>query len=259
MPILHFTGKILPYDPSAFVLAIKDLPSVEWNDQFSGQTLKIATKIDQSIIDIEFEVQHFNENDDLSSLLMRAWDLARAAVDLYCFKVGWGLTVYIDKLIKPDGSVSTIRPEAPLVAGHATALDSTNPNVNNFDVCYRLMLVEPGLFMSMNDLIVSITLPHHASVNCARAIEGLRTLMVPGEPDRKKAWPIFQSNLNIERSYREPVTDTSTGPRHGDRTWIPGSVVNDIVERSWIIMNRFLEYRKGGNMPLPKSEFPLLS
>lgn len=257
MPIVHFKGKVLPYDPSAFVINVNDLPTVEWNDQHTNQKLKITTRIVASIIDVEFEVETFNEQDP-SSLLMRAWDLARAAVDLFSFKFGWGLSVSIDTLVKPDGTSSTIRPEIPL-SQYSTALHSTNPAVNNFDVCYRLLVSEPELFMAMNDLIVSITLPHHASTNCARAVEGLRVLTTSVATPRSQAWPIFQLNLNIDRAYREYITDVSTGPRHGDRTWIPGTTVNEVVTRSWIIMNRFLEFRKRGNQQLPLNEFPMLT
>jgi hypothetical protein len=258
MPIVHFKGKVLPYEPTAFVIDIKDLPSVTWHDTYTGQDLKITTRIDASIIDIEFDCQVFEEK-DFSSFLMRAWDIARAAVDLSSFKLAWGLSVIIETLIKPDGTASTILPKMETLAQYSTALSLSNPKINNFDICYRLLLGEPALFQAMNDLIVSITLPHHASVNCARAVEGLRVLMTNSAMDRKQAWPIFQTNLNIDRAYREYVTDVSTGPRHGDRAHIPGDVVNRTVERSWIIMNRFLEFRKRGNQQLPLSEFPLLT
>lgn len=258
MPIVHFRGRVLPYDPSAYTVSFRDLPPVDWHDQYTKQVMKITTRIDASIIDVEIDAPVFNEQDP-SSFLMRAWDLARAAVDLYSFKVGWGLSIIIDTLVKPDGSVATIMPKMETLAPYSTALNTSDPAVNNFDVCYRLLLAEPALFMAMNDLIVSITLPHHAAVNCARAVEGLRVLMAPAGTPRQQAWPIFQENLNIDRAYREYVTDVSTGPRHGDRAFIPGDIVTETVKHSWIMMNRFLEYRKRGSHPLPLAEFPLLT
>jgi hypothetical protein len=60
VPIVRFKGKVLPYDPSAFVIDVKDLPPVEWNDQYTSQKLKITTRIIASIIDIEFEVETFS-------------------------------------------------------------------------------------------------------------------------------------------------------------------------------------------------------
>jgi hypothetical protein len=256
MPVVHFQGKVLPYDPKAFTISINNLPPVNWNDPKVQVTIR--TEVNASIVDVEFELKNYDDT-LLESLLMRAWDLARAAVDLYSFKVGWGLTVYLDTLIKPDGSTSTIRPEMPTLTQHITALESSDPTVNNFDICYRLLVSEPALFMALNDLVVSITLPHHATTNCARAIEGLRVLMTSATTPRAQAWPTFQQNLNIDRAYREFITETSTGPRHGDRTWIPGTTVNEVVTRSWIIMNRFLEYRKRGNQQLPLNQFRLLT
>lgn len=256
MPIVHLKGKVLPYAPHAFLIESKNLPELNWTDQRAGQVMKIATRIEASIIDIKFDLDVFDEN-DISSLLMRAWDLARAAVDLCSFKVGWGLSVTIDTLVKPDGTESTILPKMETLAPYSTAVDSSDPKVNNLDICYRLVVKEPALFMALNDLIVSISLPHHAAVNCARVIEGLRKLIAP-EKDRSKAWPIMRASLNIEQTYLTYVTDLSTAPRHGDREWIPGPTVIEATKRAWIVMNRFLEFRKRGNQPLPLAEFPLL-
>lgn len=256
MPIVHFKGKILPYEPSAFTISIRDLPSVTWSEQNLAQTLKITSKIEASVIDIEFDVQVFNENDP-ALLLNRAWDLARAAVDLYSFQVGWGLGVVIDTMVTPDGRVLTILPKMETLAHHSTAVRSADPKVNNFDACYRILVSEPALFMAMNDLIVSITLPHHAVVNCARVIEGLRSILAPGV-DRKQTWLIMQAALNAEGAYLSYVTDLSAPPRHGDKAWIPGPTVIESTKRTWIVMNRFLEFRKRGSQPLPIAEFPLL-
>lgn len=259
MPTIHFKGKVLPYSPNDYKIDAKDIPTVDWVDQSVGQTYRISTTLENSLIDIAFEVQSFNGADQLASMVMRAWDLSRALVDLVSFQHAWGLSVILDTLVMADGSVSTFMPKDERLAQYSSAIRSSDPTINNFDICYRLLLGEPALFMALNDLIVSITLPHHASVNCARAVEGLRVLMTSPTTDRKQAWPIFQTNLNIDRAYREYVTDTSTGPRHGDRAHIPGTVVMEVVKRSWIIMNRFLEYRKRGNTPLPWPEFPLLT
>ena len=256
MPIVHMKGKVLPYDPTAFVVNVKDLPPLTWKNGQTGNCTKITTRIDASVVDIEFDVNAFHEK-DIPALMMKAWDLARAAVDLWCFKVGWGLSVVIDSIVKPDGTSATILSKDEPLGVLATALDSSQNGINHYDTCYRLLVSEPPLFMALNDLIVSITVPHHASVNCARAIEGLRVLMAPGE-GRKDAWAIMRSNLNIEAEYLTFVTDLSTAPRHGDRTWIPGPTVSEAVRRTWIVMNRFLEFRKRGSKSLPLAEFPLL-
>jgi len=256
MPIVHLKGRVLPFAPGAFAINIKDLPALNWTDGKTGQAMTITTRIDMSVIDVEFDLQTFDEA-DLPELMKRAWDLSRAAVDLYCFKVGWGLGVIIDSIVRPDGTPATIIAKNEVLAPFSTALDSSQPGINNYDVCYRLLVTEPPLFMALNDLIASITIPHHASTNCARVIEGLRTQIAPGM-DRKKAWAEMRSNLNVETEYLTFITDLSTGPRHGDRGFIPGPTVTEVVSRTWQVMNRFLEFRKRGNKSLPIVEFPLL-
>jgi hypothetical protein len=111
--------------------------------------------------------------------------------------------------------------------------------------------------MALNDLVTANTLPHYSPVTCARTIEGLRHLIAPGlQP--KDGWSSLRQNLNIDENYLKFITDHSKGPRHGDPQHIPGAITTDIITRTWVIMNRFLEYRKRGNDALPISEFPML-
>ena len=124
---------------------------------------------------------------------------------------------------------------------------------------WDLVLSDPPLFQALDDLIVLITLPHHAAVDCARAIEGLRNLVAARGATVSRSWEQMRNALQLDRSFLQPITDTSTAPRHGDRNFIPGTTVTEIVRRSWIIMDRFLEYQKRGNISLPATDFPLLA
>jgi hypothetical protein len=189
---------------------------------------------------------------------MRAIDLARAAIDIFCFANGWGLTVWIDTFIKPDGAEQFLLAQMPQLAPLCTAFNLA-PSGGKIEDVWRIVVGEPAIFMALNDLIAGITWPHYAPVNCARAIEGIRNMITPLGTDRKQGWPLMRANLNIEQGYLSFITDQSTGPRHGDRAFIPGTEVNKTVERSWIVMDRFLEFRKRGNQPLPLVEFPMLT
>jgi hypothetical protein len=110
----------------------------------------------------------------------------------------------------------------------------------------------------MHELIEAITLPGLVAINCGRALDGLRNIILPNDTDRRSGWIKLQDELNLGKGFREFVMKISIPPRHGDRTDIPASVSQDILERSWKIMNRFIEYRRRGNQPLPISEFPPL-
>jgi hypothetical protein len=70
---------------------------------------------------------------------------------------------------------------------------------------------------------------------------------------------MMRRNLHIDRAYLDFITDQSIGSRHGDPQHIPGGPVTETVRRAWVVMNRYLEYRKRGNGPLTAPEFPLLT
>ncbi len=254
MPIVYFTGRVLP-SAEAIKITVRDLPAAHWEEVSLGLVMDFTVQIQDSKVSVECQVNRY-QDDDLPHLHMRAIDLARAAIDIFCFANGWGLTIWLDTFIKPDGAEQFLVSQMPQLAPLCTAFNLA-PTGGQVEDVWKLVVSEPAIFMALNDLIAGITWPHFAPVNCARAIEGLRVLMVP-TTDRKQAWPIFQTNLNIERDYREYVTDISTGPRHGDRAFIPSTLVTETITRSWVIMNRFLEFRKGGNRPLPLADFPLL-
>lgn len=258
MATIHFTGRVLP---SVLKITLQDVPQVRWQATDIGLDMTFTISITDSIVDIECEANRFNQSDVLP-LYMRALDLARASVDLVAFAGGYGATVFLDTIITPEGSSSAIFPESPEVRGLCTAF-TINSQAGNQDSrlgdVFRIVFSEPALFMALNDLISGITLPHHAPVNCARAIESLRNLIAPPGTSRKDAWDLLRENLRVEKDYLEYITGHSTGPRHGDRSHIPGTRVTEITRRAWVVMNRFLEFRKRLNEPLPTSEFPLLS
>jgi hypothetical protein len=148
----------------------------------------------------------------------------------------------------------------PFLAGHLTAFDVSpqNTSSNNYDAMYRLTISDPSLLMAISDLVSAISNPNDVPINCGRAIDGIRVMMCPPRLKRAKGWPIMREKLNLGEDYLLLITDTSTGPRHGDRTFISGDIVTNVMNRSWIIMNRYLEFRKRGEQPLSLAEFPLL-
>jgi hypothetical protein len=251
---VSFTGRVLP---AIVNLSFTNLPLVQWEDPERGLRLSFTTTIQNSAIRIDCALNQYSDS-YIDSLHMRALDIARAVVDLACFSTGYGATVILENMIKPDGTESRLFFHDPRLAALSTAFrlgPAPNPD---WEKVLHIVLTDPALFMAMNDLIVGITLPHDASVNCARALDGIRNMIAPGLPTRQ-SWEVLRNALNLSRDYLNLITDTSIAPRHGDRAHIPGTVVMEISRRSWIIMDRFLEYRKRGNQPLPLGEFPELS
>lgn len=137
---------------------------------------------------------------------------------------------------------------------------SLNPQPGQTPVgkVWDLLLADLPLLLILDDLIEAITVTNRAPVSCARAIEGLRHLFAQSDASVSESWQEMRTALRLDRSFLQLITETSTAPRHGDRSFVPGTLVTEIVKRSWMVMDRFFHYRKRGNTPLPASEFPLL-
>jgi hypothetical protein len=262
MPIYLFKGRILPEFAD---LSIWNVPTVHFSelphspDLPNGLNGTFHIAINHSGVDMTCIVEQ--RGISLSRIHNRAIAYLRAFVDLNCFATGAPLTVILDTAIDPDGISQSLRPIHPTLAELVT-VTTKNPEVPGafaLDVM-DTVIREPALFLALRDLVSALTYTDTAVVDCARAIEGLRLIMVPDEEDRKKSWPIFQETLNFDRAYREYITNLSVAPRHGDRTrWITGPMIDEVLKRSWIIMNRFMEFRRRGSQPLTAPDFELLT
>jgi hypothetical protein len=187
---------------------------------------------------------------------MRAYDIAKAMIDLVSFSTGHGLLFVLETLTENEDCITSVVPQQPELGALATSVAGHA----QFNQVLQIVLSDPPLILALRDLIDAITLWHRAPTSCARAIEALRHSVARGEMDRERQWKIFNEALRLERSYLTNVMAHSTGPRHGDPAHIPGAVTRDVAKRAWIVMDRYLEFRKrGGNSPLPISDFPVLS
>jgi len=256
MPTLQFTGRI---HPDVGQISVTNVPTVNWTDEEIGLEMAFSFQIEKSAVRVECRVNRFTP-DDIVPIWMRAFDLVRAAVDLTCFSTGIGATVILDILIDPSGARSTLLADSrKLLSGICTAFSLGGAPGGDFSTVLNIVLKEPALFMAMNDLVTAITLPHHSPVTCARAVERLRNIITLGVSGKGKGWESLRHNLQIDKEYLEFITGKSTGPRHGDPARVSGNITTEMVRRAWIIMNRFLEFRKRGNKPLASTEFPMLT
>jgi hypothetical protein len=185
-----------------------------------------------------------------------AEDFVHASVDLISFSNGWSLRFVMEILIDPEGQLSAPVNLHPALSPLCTSFNFLD---GSYAQVLKLVMSDPSLFIALNDLIVSLESGHLLPINCARAVEGLRNSLAPPEMSRKQGWVYFRETLRVDESYLTMITDTSTGPRHGDRTFIPGTTTGEIVRRSWVLMNRFLEFRKRGSIPFPAEDFPVLT
>lgn len=254
MPHIRFTGRTLP---SALELTHVTGAKLRWLLDEAGTIADFEIKIERGIITIDCECSCELTEELIVAIYIRSSDMARATVDIIAFSTGIGFMVILDKRIMPDGSESEIMPEDRSVASLCTAYGLDVSRRSDFSDVYRTVLSDPAIFMALHDLIESISNQHAAPVNCARAIEGIRHLIAPGL-DAKKGWIVLDNALRCNQTYTDLIISNSFQQRHGNRVPVSAPIVREIVQRSWVLMNRFLEYKKRGAAPLPQPEFPTL-
>lgn len=256
MPTVRFLGKVLPL---VVRTNVTDLPTVSWEEPPLGILFSVKISITNSIVDVWVEVNKF-EARDFDTLHMRAFDLVRACVNTMAFSTGYSLTVHFENAVWPDGSIRKILIENPSLRSLCTFAKFPTVTIQekrDFESATKLVMQEPALYFALNDLIQANSLPHEAPINCGRVLDGLRKIVAPTlKPSQ--GWPVLQSTVNSNEAYMRYVSDLSTNPRHGDRSYIPGTETSEALRRTWTIMNRFIEYRTRGNQALSLSIFPLL-
>ena len=249
MPQIQFIGRVLP---AGSHVMINNCPLVSYTSAQFGYKTEISVTVTDSIVTTVCNVDKY-DIEYLSSIYIGCVDVTQTLVNLAGFSLGTGLIVSLDHWIDPDGNISELNFNNPLVSGLCTAFSGDRLN----DIIH-VVFSEPHLFMALNDLILAITLHNHTLINCARSVEAIRHMIAGHGTDPKKAWPIMCSALNIDRAYLSLITDSSTKHRHGNIVEVSGPIVEDVTKRSWTIMDRFLHYRLAKSAYLPLAKFPLL-
>ena len=217
-------------------------------------------RIKNSIVEIVVNVSAY-QPEYLSYIYARAMNLARACLDLAAFQTGHGMIVVLETFTAPNGIVQAIVTGAPEVAGLCRAFRLpaiSAEEKSDWAAVLSLVISEPAILGSLNDLSQILSTHHQAPTNCGRVLDSLRRAVAPNETP-KQGWRTLQSLLNSDQAYMQYVSDYSTNPRHGDReTSIPESITIELMKRTWMLMDRFLAYRKMGSFPLSARDFPLL-
>jgi len=256
MSTVYFRGRVLP---APVEISFNDIPQSNWEWQEEGLTLHFTVRITKSKIEVECNLDRYHD-DYIVELHRRAYDLARASINVAAFATGFGVTVFFDEFVGPNGIPTPRVFTNPQLVPECTSFKmnpSTIQEKKDLEAILGIVMSEPALFMALNDLIYGVSTPHMTPVNCGRVVDALRKLIAP-DVEPKQGWPIFQNTIHADESYLTFISEHSKEQRHGGHVRIDGPTTTKIAVRTWAIMNRFLEFRKRGNQPLPLTEFPLL-
>jgi hypothetical protein len=190
----------------------------------------------------------------LQMSLVRAYELATAAVDLYAFSKGWALSVLLDDFII-DGRRRGIAFSETSVASLCNVIS----NEEDFLQTWEHLSGDFNLKFALRDLISSLSTLNYSAVAACRALESIKNSIAPDGSNDKEGWKLLREKLRIEREYIQFITDSSREPRHGNRGAAFGDDQLEITHRAWKIMDRYIEYlKRGASEVLPEDEFPLL-
>lgn len=256
MPRVQFSGYILP---AFHKLTIDPLPSTQSAIPDLGITLTCQPKILENNVTVDCDCNLFDPAEHLSAVFSRALEIVRVPVDLFAFANGVGLSVVLDRLTEENGKSGPVLMVDDALGRTATAVNNLSPD--QFSSIITFASRNPGFYLTLRDLIEILTEPYVAPRNGHRVVEGIRHLLSHGEQDKIKSWRKLQTTLQIERSYLDIIGTSSRASRHGEKTSaVTGQMSKEITYRVWAVMNRYIEFRKrGAVLPLPLSEFPLLT
>lgn len=256
MPTLVFRGTVRP---PIFKIKIASFPVIRYSWPDDDLTVDFILNVIDSKIEIICEVSRYDQDEHLSMLAMHAYELSMAAIDSFCFFYGFGLRPFIEIFIDPNGKQTALTPRTD-ASGLCTAfnLEPSYEGPDNFEAMMRLVIGERALLLALNDLIAPVSQFNLATINCARVIEALRAAMASPDWTRDQEWEFMRDQLNLTEQYTRFVIGLSIEPRHGKRKAPEPGQQAEITKRAWVVMNRFLEYRKRGNQKLPLADFKLL-
>lgn len=244
---VHFYGRVLPRLTS---ISIHRIANIRWNVPERDLSMLLLVQVKDSQIHVTMHLNKYRP-EQIRMLYNFAFDVSRTAVELVAFTKGWGLSVGLSKFVGPDGE----REIGVLMHEHLSPLCTSYDLEHGFNEVWAIVQGDKELFGILNDLVASITTPHVSVVNCARAIDGIRNLI----STKKNDWAAMHKALWVDAPYLMFISEHSKGPRHGNRGYVDGPTVDTLLQRSWSVMNRFLEYRKRKGIDLPESEFPTLT
>lgn len=181
----------------------------------------------------------------------RAIELAIAVCDLACLRTGVAHFPVLERTIDTDGSLR----HAVLADRSLAARMSVFENYPADEIT-ELIVGDVHLAAAVNDLAMMLKFPNYAPIAAGRVLDAV-VHMISGGHDGA-AWERMRTVLHLDRSYIQPISDTATPQRHGNRLYVPAETNRSNADRVWNVMNRYLIMRMEGAEFLDPNRFELL-
>ena len=187
---------------------------------------------------------------DIETLRNYVVDLVTLHIDVFGYINGYGYDIEITSLMRENNKPHIFGVGVP-------ALEEDRINRPYKEVGEILPLIynnsKRSLRLALLDLRLAIKLPKDAPFFCYRAIESLMQYF--NNHGEKEVWEEFRSELNISRDYIMSIKQLSDDIRHGKSPFVSADARDDILTKTWKIIDRFIVYAKNNEVPLDKSEY----
>jgi len=209
----------------------------------SGLRASVTIQVQNSALTVECELNRYDRS-EFEMFHLHILHISRACVDMVAFSSGNGFSTVIEYFIDPEGIKMTVQAHDETLAGICTIpANDLFAIVTDFEVS-----------LILHTLTSTLDEPYLWPINC----ESMAHLVAPNEKQPVGRWRRIREALNVSEPYLKFITEASTRPRHGHLAEIlrPDPKHIEVRKRAWIVMHRFLEYRRRGSSgPLPLAEF----
>lgn len=246
MPTIRYNGDVRPKHAP---LTVAYRPSFSRVEAQEDPDADFSVQIEAGRVLVRVDVREAGP-DTASELYVAALQAAQLLADAAGFLSGVPYIVSLDQWEDADGvlHVAALGDQALGDACEAAGLD-------DLPAVYELALQDIALAQTLSDALKMLHIPDYAPVAAGRVAESLAR-MIAGKKS-STGWALLHQTLRVDRSYVEPLTAHSKGPRHGERVYVPASIPRALSGRAWTLISRYLVWRLGG--PLDARRFPLLA
>jgi hypothetical protein len=161
--------------------------------------------------------------------------------------------VHINTFIHPDGTEEFLMNRADELYGIVSEY-----TLHDIDGIFQQVAGDVDFSMALNDMTDAITRPRTTAVCCARTLDTIKNLLAP-DLRGKQGWRVVQEALRADESYLQHISTASSSSRHGKHEFLPVEEAEEILRRTWILVDRYFYLRLHSQKELPVDKFPLLS
>ncbi|MCV0411255.1 hypothetical protein [Nitrosopumilus sp.] len=223
----------------------------------TGYDLRISFEIRKSLISIH--VTSFGEITDFAEVRNFLLDFVRLHTDSYGYIKGYAYDAEIT-------SVSGENNQPYIIFGVGIKELTDEESKRAFQKIDKIILLAIQdkyrfIYGTLANLRLSIKYPSDTGTFCYRAVESIRQYFgVKGDSRdaRKKAWEKLNAELNVDKSWTARIADFALDPRHGKQKSITHDERVEIMQKTWVIVDRFLIYAQNNEQTLDTASFPLL-